>query len=251
MAEALLSFNLRADFAIFRDQSITTSHATYIIPPKTTIVGLIAAILGVERKNTFKSNTIDTIYTEKYINLLKSIKIGIRVLNKDISKINLFTNNISLKKAGGKPFKKELLVNPNYEIFILAETSLLEEIKNHISKAEYKYTPFLGNAYCLAKLNNARLLRFNYVITPAGKVTSTVIIGRGNFILRPISQSNSNTVAIENHLHFTPPDRRETVNFWIPLGNNKIKIDSYTADGTTGFKFLELKNAREEVICVY
>jgi CRISPR-associated protein Cas5h len=251
MVEALLSFNVRADFAIFRDQSITTSHTTYIIPPKTTVVGLVAAILGIDRENIFNSDTIDSIYTKEYIDLFKSVKIGIRVLNKDISKINVFTNNISLKNAGGKPFKKELLVNPNYEIFILAKSEIVDNIRNHISKSEYKYMPFLGNAYCLAKLSNARLREFKDAKTIEGELISTVIIQRGKFTLVP-QNDQTNAVAIENHLHFTPPDTRETVNFWIPLGGDKVRIDSYeNVDKTIDSKFLELSDTKKEVICVY
>ncbi len=250
MVEALLSFNLSSDFAIFRDESITTSHTSYVIPSKTTIIGLIAAILGITRKNSFKMSTINEIYSKEYLELFKNIKIGIKVLNNDILKTTLFTNNVSLKENKTKPFKKELLTNPKYNIFIFGEKEILNNIYKKISNSEFKYTPFLGNAYCIAKIRNPKFLEFKRSENLKGKLTSAVIID-SQLSLNPTVENSK--VVIENHLHLSVNDNnvitRKTLNFWIPIGEDKkMRISKYekNEDAT----FLEILDW-EEVICVY
>lgn len=249
MTDVLLSFKVRGDFANFRDESVTTSHITYVIPPRATMIGLIASILGIERGNKFKRNEIEGLYTKEYINLSKSIKVGIKVLSKSIKKINIVTNHVSFVRRKVKPFKIELLENPNYEIFVLGEKSKLELIKKIIDNSEYKYTPFLGNAYCLATISDAKIFdSFEEVPNPNRKFTSAAIINQGNFTLQP--KSDNDEVIVENHLYFISPDKKLTVEFWAPIGGDgRFEIRDYEDKNDLGLKFVGIDN--KEIICMF
>ncbi|MEM3264887.1 MAG: CRISPR-associated protein Cas5 [Thermoplasmata archaeon] len=248
----MLYFNINGDFANFRDQSITTSNVTYSIPPKTTVIGIIASVLGIGRKNEATSDIKDA-YSDEYLDLFKSIKVGMRVLSKNIQKIDVVTNHITLinntKGGGVKPFKVELLVKPHYQIFVYGDKNLLSKVKANIEDGNYKYTPFLGNAYCLAKLYNPTILnQVAEVEDPNGKITSSVIVG-ADLTLQQKGQEGQ--VIVENHLHFIPPDKRETFDFWIPV-NGKFAIDDYKQDQNLGCKFVELDfNRSKEAVCLY
>lgn len=153
----LYSFSLTAKFGIFPDPTITTNKVTYYLPNKTQIIGLLGAIIGIKRG--IEENNL---YSKEFVNFLNSTKIGIKMENLP-EKMVFFTNHISLKKRGAKPFKTELLINPKLKIYFTTSEKYENEIKdrisdgiNKITKKGYYYTPYLGNAYCLANLNNLK-----------------------------------------------------------------------------------------------
>ncbi|MGA9154443.1 MAG: CRISPR-associated protein Cas5 [Candidatus Nitrosopolaris sp.] len=69
----VLSFTLSGDFAAFRDPSVTTNQTVYYIPSKSAVIGLIEAMLGVER-----GNSLAEIYVPQYIDLYAVTYIGIK-----------------------------------------------------------------------------------------------------------------------------------------------------------------------------
>lgn len=78
----LLVFDIWGDYGFFRIPYTTTSSMSYPFPPKTTISGAIAAILGLP-KNSYN----ETIFNKE------DFKLSLRImtpLNKEILGINLF-----------------------------------------------------------------------------------------------------------------------------------------------------------------
>ncbi|MGC8612614.1 MAG: type I-E CRISPR-associated protein Cas5/CasD, partial [Athalassotoga sp.] len=150
-------FFVRSEFGIFPDPTITTNKVTYFLPNKSNIIGLLGAIIGIPRKDE-----IDGLYSKEYLRFLKATKIGIKLVNRP-RKIIFFTNHISLKESKTKPFKTEMLVRPEYKIYFTTDKNYEEEIvkkipdnDKQIPKEGYVYTPYLGEAFCLANLYNLK-----------------------------------------------------------------------------------------------
>ena len=49
----MFGFTLRAGFGAFRDPLTITQNMTFSIPPKTTVGGMLAAVLGLDYKDWF------------------------------------------------------------------------------------------------------------------------------------------------------------------------------------------------------
>ena len=55
----ILAFNIRGKFAHFRKFYSNSSALSYFIPPRTTIIGLIAGMLGLERDSYYEDFSLD------------------------------------------------------------------------------------------------------------------------------------------------------------------------------------------------
>ena len=56
---SIVSFDLEGDFAAFRDPSVTTNQTVTVIPSKSAVIGLIGALLGIQRSDSI----FDDIYS--------------------------------------------------------------------------------------------------------------------------------------------------------------------------------------------
>lgn len=158
----MFAFKLWSRFGAFRDPITITQNVTLSIPPKTTIGGILAAILGMDyneyfknpeyfnfgyslvlkkpvRKKSFSQNYIGK-YTERsesktngVQSLLEAKKLGL----KEGLAINNFRFTIEKDpnyKTSIKPIKRELLLDPSYLIFIKDfefEDQIVELLKSH------------------------------------------------------------------------------------------------------------------------
>ncbi len=140
-----LVFDVFGDFAHFKRIYTTTSSYTYSVPPKTTVVGLIGAILGYSK--------------DEYYDLFNIIKISISV--KCDIKTQIIKQNY-LKTDGDYNFKKgsiknrtqipiEFVKNPKYRIFVIVEDqNIYEKLKEMLKNKKTYYTVYLGITECIA-----------------------------------------------------------------------------------------------------
>lgn len=152
----MFAFKIWGKFACFRDPLGISQNITLPIPPKTTVCGMLAALLGVDNylnddrfddfkysvvldgsilKKTFSQNYINdyTKFTKSHLNSL---------LKFDVQKISLGLRD---KKAPQKPINRELLIYPKYVIFIdkfKLEDEAIHNLKNRICKFPF----YLGNS---------------------------------------------------------------------------------------------------------
>src|SRR5437867_7427333 len=146
----VISFRLSGEFASFRDPSVTSNQLVYLIPSKTAVVGIVAAILGVERGHAF-----DKSYSTEYLELFRKTSIGIELLS-EANKFAFFTNHRSLKEDKIKPYKTEVLLSPSYEVYVRIEDEQTSKLLfNSLRSNSFTYPPFLGHAYCPAKVSDA------------------------------------------------------------------------------------------------
>ncbi len=134
---SLVSFDLEGDFAAFKDPSVTTNQTVTVIPSKSALMGLIGALLGVKRSNSF-----DCQYSEGYLDLLKKTAVGIQVRSQ-ATKCTFFTNHRSLKEAKTKPYKTELLVNPKYTVYVKSTDEINQDLLDRLKDNRFAFSPML------------------------------------------------------------------------------------------------------------
>jgi len=256
---SIVSFDLEGDFAAFRDPSVTTNQTVTVIPSKSALIGLLGALLGVKRSNTF-----DTLYTEDYLNLLKKTAIGIQVRS-EVAKYTFFTNHRSLKEAKTKPYKTELLVNPKYTIYVKSTDEINHALLNRLKDNSFGFSPILGHAYCPARIPTYRELYGVNEADPEGLILSTVILDE---VIESKNDNNTSGInpsdvpdfpfklIIERHLHHYVVNgllKRTVLRHYIPVPVNGKKsalmIEEYRSALSLA-KFYSVDGS-EQALCLF
>lgn len=161
----MFAFKLWGQFGSFRDPLTITQNITLNIPPKTTIGGMLAAVLGIDyneyfsdpgffdftysvrimqpiRKKSFSQNYIEdyTKKSESKYNTLTNLENKGHI--KDTEKLY---NTLAGRMTKPKPIYRELLINPAYLIFIdnfKYEQEIVTAMKKHCSA----FALFMGNS---------------------------------------------------------------------------------------------------------
>lgn len=140
----ILIFDISGKFAHFRKYYTNSSSLTYSVPPRTTVIGLMAAILGFERDS----------YYEKYTR--ENTRIAIKKLSKN-RRIMQTLNYIKADTMGKLVTPKdhtqipfEILTsdrNVRYRIYLsIDDEKDFEQLENRIKNKKYVYAPFMGAA---------------------------------------------------------------------------------------------------------
>lgn len=140
----LLIFDVRGKYAHFRKFYTNSSSLTYSIPPRTTIIGMIAAILGYER--------------DSYYQVFSKENCGVAL--RKISKNRKIMQTVNYIKADSI----KLIYNPEnhtqipfeiitsddeivYRIYVThKDESIINNLKERIESKKYFYAPYLGAA---------------------------------------------------------------------------------------------------------
>lgn len=143
--EKILIFDIWGDLAHFKKPYTTTSPITYSIPSRTTIAGMIGAILGLEKnKPNVELST-------------KNSYIALRILN-PVKKMMVAQNFIDTKKAdkmggirGRTQIRVEYLKDVKYRVYYKGKD--YEKLKKYLKEHCSTYTLSLGLSECLANFS--------------------------------------------------------------------------------------------------
>ncbi|MDK2946102.1 MAG: CRISPR-associated protein Cas5h [Geotoga sp.] len=153
----ILVFDLIGKAAHFRKFYTNSSSLSYYFPPKTTLAGLIAGILGFERDSYYEY------FGDK-------AKIGVKLVTPVRKKINT-VNYLMIKKGESKNLsyfrglRNRTLVpvefvfpksteNLIYRVYFSHEDeSLNEKLKERLKNKKFVYPPYLGITELLANIN--------------------------------------------------------------------------------------------------
>ena len=254
---SIVSFDLEGDFAAFRDPSVTTNQTVTVIPSKSALIGLLGALLGVKRSNTF-----DTLYTEDYLNLLKKTAIGIQVRS-EVAKYTFFTNHRSLKEAKTKPYKTELLINPKYTIYVKSTDEINHTLLNRLKDNSFSFSPMLGHAYCPARIPRFKEISDVKEVDPEDLCVSTVILDEVIESKSKNSGANFDSVPdfpvkvlVERHLHHYMANgllQRAVLRHYIPIPENGkssvLMIEDYEF-ALSLVKFYSIENS-DKALCLF
>lgn len=254
----IISFGLSGDFAAFSDPSVTSNQTVYFIPSKSAVIGLIGALIGIRRDYVNYEW-----YSKDFWNLFAATKIGID-FESEPSKFTYFTNNVSLKSDKKKPFKRDVLLKPKYKLYVSTSDEYRSQINKALKGMDFAFSPYLGNAFCPARIQDRKEFDAEYV-DPNGKTTRSIILDESesykpNFKIRlqPVGHDDSRII-IERHLHHffeEIPDKktgqislvlnRRALKHWIPIGNSEFRIKRVS--DTSLSKFFEMEG---RVVCLY
>lgn len=141
--ENVLVFDIWGDYGHFRKFYTTSSPLTFSIPPRTSICGLIGAIIGLGK--------------DEYLNYFskEKVKIALRLIN-PISKTRIGINLINTKdkhwtlvnKSGHLPrtqIRTEFLKNAKFRLYLNhSDKDIYEKLKGNLQEHKSVYTPSLG-----------------------------------------------------------------------------------------------------------
>ena len=149
----VLVFDFYAPLGHFRMPYTTTSPLTFPIPSKTSIYGLVGAIIGLDKNdylNYFQDETTKiAISVNKKIN---KITIAQNLIN--TKNVTMFARMDSRKQAPRTQIRIEFLKNISYRIYINFETEELHSrLKSMLSFHKTKYSISMGLSECLANYN--------------------------------------------------------------------------------------------------
>lgn len=180
----LLAFDIWGDYGYFRSGYTSTSTITFPFPSRTTISGLIAGIIGLEK------DSYHDIFNES------TSKIGLRILN-PIKKININLNYINTKEGfllsdiKSNPrvqVQAEFLKDVKYRIYVsLDNAKLMEELFSNLSEHKSVYTPCLGISECIAdfKLAYEDIFDLNILNEDNVDINSVILKRTGDLVIEP------------------------------------------------------------------
>lgn len=155
----VLIFTIRGKIAHFRQPDTVITQATYPFPPRPTLHGLLASILGIDFST---KEGKDFLNDEHFLGL--SLLSPVRTVCMQMS---LLGKGFVSGEGGffNRPTVVEMVVEPSYRVFYAGKW--LAELAKKIKAKQSVYHTYLGSCYCLAfpeyeNLVEARLLSSVY-----------------------------------------------------------------------------------------
>lgn len=158
-----LTFTVSGSWGHFRQVETTTDKATYRVMPRTTVAGLIAAMLGLPRDSYYD------LFSREQSAIAIAPTSTLRTMDIPILTTPTKGNEIQEVDADGVSGKTivppsllegkrqrrifEYVVNPSYRIdVVLTDDEIRSELRDRLCDGRYVYTPNLGKTECLAQI---------------------------------------------------------------------------------------------------
>ena len=146
----IIVFDFFAPFGHFKIPYTTTSPLTFPVPPKTSIYGILGAILGINKNeylHFFQQNKIKIGLSIK--NPIKKIYLAENLIN--TKNVKYFARMNSRKLPPRTQIRIEFLKDPCYRIFVESKnTSLFQQLTYLLKKHKSHYTISMGISECIA-----------------------------------------------------------------------------------------------------
>lgn len=140
----IIEMDMWSTFGCFtKPFSNTGGFLTYLIPPKTAIIGMIGAVLGYKFDDFSESNDKRVYKIEE----LYDIKISIQAMFDLKVKRIVFNSHYGNDKKNMLNVKQDLLINPKYKIYISFPENLEIQEKhflNSLKSSETTYNLYMG-----------------------------------------------------------------------------------------------------------
>jgi CRISPR-associated protein Cas5h len=183
----LLIFDVVGRMAHFRKVYSTSTSLSYLFPPRTTVTGLIAGLLGFERNSYYDE------FLPNKCRIAISILSPLRKLVQPVNYLNLDeiseTTLRGLKRKDPRvPTSIEFILpeppheSVIYRVFVHHE-KLMDKLEKNLRQKKFAYPPSLGPAYCLAEISPCEPLRVNASFDPSQKPISVSTIIKGPKII--------------------------------------------------------------------
>lgn len=148
----LLILKLKGKFAHFRKFYTNSSSLSYSVPPRTTIIGLIAAVMGYERDSYYETFSKDKLKVS-----IKKDK-PTRKIMQSVNYIKATSPKSIFEPKDHTQIPLEILTGDDgveYTIYISSsDRNFMDELEYRVKNNKYAYAPYLGAApfNCTLKL---------------------------------------------------------------------------------------------------
>lgn len=158
----ILKFTVSSNGAFFKKPHVNTNNLSYSHIHKCAILGMLGAIIGIEKEDNVTKNGKDVEYgLPSYYKELSSIKVSIVPHKPQFTmKDNILTETTGLFNDGSNLLETYVeIVNPKWDIYILEDNSdYYRKIRDYILNNKTYYIPYLGKNHFLAEITNASVL---------------------------------------------------------------------------------------------
>lgn len=174
-----LSFTVRSTWGHFKRVGRSATKQTYRIPPRTTVAGMLAAIVGAERNSyydTFSGENAAIAITP--LSDLRTVNIPTVGLGTDpkqdvTTNVGNYYSEFTLTYQDTTKDRQlhayEVLADPVYRIDVAVENeSFYEELHENLSNGTSVYPPSLGKSEYLATIENVKTDRSPTVLDEDG-----------------------------------------------------------------------------------
>lgn len=219
----VLIFDVSAPFAHFKRIFATTSALTYPLPPKTTVYGLIGAILGLDKTENAYLNDFAP----------GRCRIGIRIEREIVTQrisMNLRPGFGSLRATQNrKPTLMEFVDRPRYRIYIQhTDAELYQQLHELLQAGKSTYTPTLGLANLIAKVTF--VTEAEAIPEAADRIDSVIPKSRLTELLPAISGQRNHLMEAGQYAVEMDPSRDVTVRDSILLDRAGAPIPARAID---------------------
>lgn len=182
-----IGFDITADFAHFRKVGNNSAKPSYRVPPRTTVAGLLAGIMGMPRDSYYDlfsptSSAVAVVAKE----MPHTYTMGITTVNTKADDAIQYLPHEKSWHHGAEMLTPEsyvkydrqrdtyqMLVDPVYRIYVaLADEDIHQELQERLADSRYHYSPSLGLSECLADIRRVEVHSVNS--TAADAVDSIV-----------------------------------------------------------------------------
>jgi len=226
MKKQVIKFRLSGDYALFKKPFANNQPQSFVIPPKTAVLGMIGATMGWS-----KNEYIDKLPFEKFsyaVRLLtpkiKKDLIGINLMQGKSAKFTFNENPIKKPPDRGKrsPTRFEFLKDMEWEIFLIVESNTIQkELFERLQTKKFVYNPNLGLQSLFAKITNEELLDMELADEVNDNIYSSFEKGLLQFkIKKPVAFYNE-LIPISFNSDRSLPQTKEMISF---VGDYELEI---------------------------
>ena len=149
MKKQVIKFKLSGEYALFKKPFANNQPQSFVIPPKTTILGMIGAIMGWRKEEYISKLPFEKFsYAVRLItSKIKKDLIGINLMQGKNAKFTFNENPLKNPPERGQrsPTRFEFLKGMEWEIFLIIESDdKAEELIDRLKDKRFVYNPNLG-----------------------------------------------------------------------------------------------------------
>lgn len=167
--DTCIGFDVAADFAHFRKVGNNSAKPSYRIPPRTTVAGLLAGIMGMPRDSYYdlfspESSAIAVVPKE----MPHTYTMGITTVNTKADDAIQYLPHEKSWHHGAEMLTPEsyvkhdrqrdtyeMLVDPVYRVYVaLADEEIHGELLDRLENSRFHYSPSLGLSECIAEISS-------------------------------------------------------------------------------------------------
>ena len=172
----LLAFTISGPMAHFRKFYTTTSSLTYPFPPRTTIAGLVAGLLGLSRDSYYQELSSERLWVS--VRTLTPVRTKVFTVN------YLFTKDKKLYEDGKGTqipvewvFPKPPLRVIKYRVYLHSpDGELWKKLKDNFEKRTFQWPPYLGVTEALSWIEDVWIGEVPFEVPKEAVLVATPLV---------------------------------------------------------------------------